>query len=145
MTAQQMINKLQRITEQELQQKMEILITSDPILKQEKIQELKRGDRPNGSEIGTYRSNSYSLFKSSLNPLAGGYVDLILTGAFSNNLFIEKRSKRYFFDSTDSKSDDLFNKYGQDLRGLSTITFERAQKERYAPELVKLIKQKIGQ
>lgn len=124
---------------------MQILITSDPKLKEEKINEFRKGDRPNGSEIGTYRSYNYSLFKASINPLAGGYVDLILTGSFTNKLFIQKRGNEYLFYSTDSKSDDLFNKYGNDLRGINQLVFERAQKERYAPDLVKLIKNRIGQ
>lgn len=125
---------------------MEKIILSDTHLKNEKIHELKRGDRPDGSEIGTYRSQSYSLFKSSLNPLAGGYVDLILTGSFSNNLFPVRQSNNiYSFDGKDRKTGDLISKYGMDIMGLNQETFNRLQKDLYAPQLIRYIKKKIGQ
>lgn len=84
---------------------------------QKKILDLVRnrmmqGDDTEGGIIGVYRSINYSLFKQKENPLAGGTVDLFLTGDLQRQLRIEKEGKNYKIWSKDWKYDDLYKKYG---------------------------------
>ena len=122
------------------------IIQRDPKTIAAKYNEFNRGERPNGSDIGYYRFRQYELFKRAKNPLAGGTVDLILTGAFTRGLFIDVRAKnRYLFDSTDEKSDDLFGKYGDDLRLINENTWNQLQRDSHAPLLIRYIKRQLGQ
>jgi hypothetical protein len=71
------------------------------------------GKDPNGNAIGEYRSGEYKAFKVSVNPRAGGLVDLTLTGALGEGLTIRKlNDKRYEIFSTDSKFKKIADKYG---------------------------------
>lgn len=100
---------------------------------------------PDGSRIGYYRSPSYRNLKRSLNPLASGTVDLILTGQFTRGLFVEsKGNSRFLFDSHDDKTPDLIEKYGQDIMGINPETFYKLQKDRFRFDLIKFIKREIG-
>lgn len=80
----------------------------------------KQGLRPSGGIIGTYRSFLYQREKIQQNPLAGGNVDLILTGALEKGLDIFKHGNGlYTIFSTDSKAVDIASKYGLDVYGLT--------------------------
>ena len=108
--------------------------------------EFKRGDRPDGSPIGRYRSPAYSLFKQRQNPLAGGDVDLILTGAFINSAFFKSTEPgKYLFGFRDYKTPDLFAKYGSDIAGLNQNTFNRFLLDKIKPKFILNIKQQLGQ
>jgi hypothetical protein len=88
---------------------------------------------------------SYAMYKKSINPKSQGFVDLTLTKAFTNKLYPKKVSNSSFlFDSRDSKATHLFGKYGQDLKGINKDTFNRLQKQVYAPALVMEIKRITG-
>jgi len=118
----------------------------DPKLITAKLNEFRRGELPNGNAIGFYKSPEYSLFKRNLNPLAGGTVDLILTGSFTRGLFVDDIApSRFLFDSHDEKTDLLIGKYGLDIMGINQQEWERLQRNVYAPQLVKFIKRQIGQ
>lgn len=137
--------RLQKVTQPKLQKKVEELVLIDTEIRKEKKEELKRGQSPDGGLIGTYRSQDYEIFKSRLNPLAGGTVDLILTGKFANQLFVVSLgNSRFQFKSQDSKDPMLFEKYGQENRGLNKEVFEELQRKKYAPQLIKFIKQITG-
>ncbi len=83
------------------------------------IDQLKHGKNKKGELIGKYRSKSYAKKKNQLNPLAGlGNVDLILTGALKNDIFVDVRPDVFVIDSADSKTGELIKKYG-DPFGLS--------------------------
>lgn len=131
----------------------DIILFKPKELKEAKRNEFLSGDRPDGSEIGRYRNYlmpngiTYSMFKNQMNPLAGeGYVDLIFTGQFERSLFPRRNSNNsYIFASTDSKADDLIAKYGIDIMGLNQESFNKLQKEKYAFDLVRYIKKRIGQ
>jgi len=115
-------------------------------LRKAKINELEFGLRPDYKKIGNYRSDSYAFTKNNLNPLAGfGNVDLMLTGAFANSLFPVKSTVGYMFDASDQKKGDLIAKYGMDIMGLSQKSFNKIQKEIYAPEIIRYVKKRIGQ
>lgn len=134
--------RLQKVTHKKLQKKVEEIILTDLEIKDLKRLELKKGESPDGSLIGTYKSLNYELFKAKLNPLAGGTVDLILTGKFSNQLYVKSLGNSQFqFDSLDDKAPMLFQKYGQENRSLNKDTFNDLQRDKYAPKLIKHIKQ----
>lgn len=118
----------------------------DPQLIREKVNEFKRGENPDKSRIGYYRSPAYRSFKRTLNPLASGTVDLILTGQFTRGLFVDKRGNgRFLFDSTDDKTDDLIGKYGLDIMGINQETWLKLQRTTHNVELVKFMKRELRQ
>jgi hypothetical protein len=83
-------------------------------------QQMLHGLTSNGEQIGRYRSAKYAAAKAQLNPLAGeGNVDLRLTGAFFEGMFLDVRgSDAFAVDSTDEKSPQLQEKYGAVIFGL---------------------------
>lgn len=82
-------------------------------------QQMLSGKKADDSHIGQYKSGKYALMKWQQNPLAGmGNVDLHLTGAFFNDMFVDVRTLSFVMDSGDSKAGDLIDKYG-DPFGLS--------------------------
>lgn len=79
----------------------------------------KHGEGVNGGIIGRYSWESYRMFKQSMNPLAGGTVDLFLTGALSEGLTIRKTGAKYQIFSTDIKYTEIGLKYGFEEYGLT--------------------------
>src|SRR5690606_30312239 len=72
------------------------------------------GKRPDGDIIGVYRDYSYQLFKSNKNSLAGGTVDLTLTGDLGDRIKTVLESKGIEVISTDEKFTEISDKYGLD-------------------------------
>ena len=126
---------------------MNRIISTDNELRKLKKEEFASGKRPDGTIIGTYRSLSYRKKKQAKNPRARGFVDLIDKGNFTNDLFVQKISKKkYNFFSTDSKATSLFSKYKgkkSSLQGLNQATFNRRQVQ-YVPMLNKRLRSKLG-
>lgn len=113
---------------------MEEIILNDQRLKERKIDEFRRGKRPDDTLIGFYRDVHYAIFKQEINPLAGGDVDLILTGSFTNQMRVEKVAPtRYTFNSSDSKTPMLVGKYGEDIMGINDEWWNNRQIEVYLP------------
>lgn len=118
----------------------QIVLNDQKELKKAKIDEFERGELPDGNRIGYYRDKNYREFKQTLNPLASGTVDLILTGRTVSTLFVRRSGspRAYIFGMNDRYN--LIGKYGIDILGLNEQTFEQREARAYAPELVKLIK-----
>ena len=133
--------RLQRLNLQTLQnQTKEIILQDQEILRRKKA-ELKAGIRPDGSIIGTYRSEEYRLFKIQMNPLAGGNVDLILTGSTKDKMYIVALENGEFtIESADPKWADLVAKYGEEIKGINLEVFKGMQKSRHAPKLIQEMK-----
>lgn len=74
----------------------------------------KLGKRPDGDIIGLYRDSNYQIFKSNMNSLSGGTVDLTLTGSLGDRIKVILQSKGIEIISTDSKFDEIYTKYGID-------------------------------
>jgi hypothetical protein len=99
------------------------------------------GKRPDGTRIGVYRDLEYQEFKYFKNPLAGGEVDLIDTGALWKGIEIFNTSKGIEIFSTDSKYNEIAEKYGDDnfnitdkeeqelIDEISTLTIELLYKK----------------
>jgi hypothetical protein len=109
----------------------EIILSDQDKLKERKVSEFTRGQRPNGERIGEYRSPEYGIFKAQINPLANGYVDLLLTRSFTRKMFLTKRSSGYLFNSSDNKTGNLIGKYGIDIMGINQEWFNERQKNIY--------------
>lgn len=144
MTLSELRQRLQNVTLQQIQGQTQRVIQADQEIKSEKIDEFRAGQLPDGSLIGQYANESYRLFKISLNPLARGNVDLILTGAYTGALFVERvQGDRYRFNSTDEKAEPLRQKYGDQIRGLNMQTFRDLERTKYAGEIVQWLNNKL--
>ena len=141
----QLKKRLQKVNQNKLQKKVEEFVLTDLEIRNLKRAEFKRGELPDGGIIGVYRDPGYQIMKQRMNPLAGGDVDLILTGKFTNQLFVKSlNNSRFIFDSQDEKTSMLKARYTDEIMGLNPETFEKLQKEKYAPKLIKYIKQITG-
>lgn len=81
---------------------------------------MMRGEDSEGSLINpSYASPKYSEFKLYLNPR--GVVDLRLTGAFQDGMYIRKSGGFPIqISSKDRKTPMLVSKYGKDIFGIQT-------------------------
>jgi len=141
-TLNELSNKLKRITLPRVQEETAKIITADTKILGRKRDELKTGFNPDGSIIGEYRSPSYRLFKLQKNPLAGGKVDLILTGSTARRLGVDYLGNSvYQINSTDPKWEGLIAKYGDKIQAINPVIWDNLQKTEYAPKLVARIKQ----
>lgn len=98
----------------------------------------ERSEKADGENLAPYNSILYALYKESLNPKPGlMHPDLYLTGGFQRAFTLVVKDYKYEVDSTDSKSDMLKDKYGENIFGLSPTS-----KESYVPgELFEALKQ----
>jgi hypothetical protein len=121
-------------------------MSDEKVLKERKLSELTRGERPSGDKIGVYKDAEYAIFKDRINPFADGYVDLLLTRSFYNKMFLKNYGREYIFNSSDSKTGNLIGKYGLDIMGINQAWFEQRQRDIYRLTLVQMIKinNKIG-
>ena len=73
--------------------------------------QLMHGQNAEGGVLGTYRSEPYARFKQSLNPLAGGKVDVRLSGDFQDSFFLEAEKFPVSTFATDNKTAKLTSHY----------------------------------
>ena len=120
--------RLSQLTLPKLQQiASELILKDEETVKNLKEQDFKEGDIFGNDTFDTYRSKNYEIFKSRLNPSAGGNVDLILTGAFVDAMYLLKpKQGRYKFGNTDKKRNILKEMYGDNIFGLNQRVFENA-------------------
>ena len=96
-----------------------IIINSPNLIRQVKARWLI-GQSVHGGKIGSYRDPDYRQYKLLLNPSAGGYVDLMLTGSLVENLIVKPLGTSAIeMLSTDEKYPKLSKKYGKEEFGLS--------------------------
>lgn len=83
---------------------------------------MKQGAGVNGGYIGSYYFNEYSYFKyTEVNPLAGGKVDLFLTGELYKGMrIIPYNGFSFKIMSNDWKYPMLSEKYGEEQFGLTS-------------------------
>ena len=135
---------LKKFTLSTLRKEVKQIILSDNKIVERKRDELKAGVSPDGSEIGTYQSESYAVFKESRNPFAGGKVDLILTGAYERAIKVKSLgASKFTLRSTDKKRGSLIEKYGIENEGINNEFWNKLQKFDYAPQLFNKIRPKI--
>lgn len=136
---------LQKLTLPVVQELTADIIVADKKIIARKRDEFKAGFNPDGSRIGIYQSESYRIFKMEKNPFADGYVDLILTGSLKEGLKVEHIGDgKYILLSTDSKWEELQEKYGEQIQLINEEHFARLQKVEYAPQLIKAMRRLSG-
>lgn len=124
----------------------EEIVKEETTLKTLKEQDFLEGDiYGDGKTLVSYRSKNYELYKSQKNPLAGGAVDLIVTGQFVDAMYLLKpKQGKYMFGNTDKKRNILKEMYGENIFGLNQNIFEKFQRDIIAPRFIRKIKQKIN-
>ena len=123
----------------------EEIIKEETAIKTLKEQDFLEGDIYGDGTRQVYENRDYSLYKSQLNPLAGGSVDLIVTGQFVDAMYLLKpKQGKYLFGNTDKKRNILKLMYGDNIFGLNQKVFEKFQRDIIAPRFIRKIKQKIN-
>jgi hypothetical protein len=123
------------------------LVAEEVIKEEANLLELKKQDFEEGDIYGngrtyTYQSQEYSDFKKTVNPLAKGKVDLILTGAFVNSMYLLKpKQGRYLFGAKDKKRNKLVEDYSINIMGLNQNVFEKFQRDIILPRFIRKLKQ----
>lgn len=136
--------KLDRLTLPRIRKETEKIVKGTPDLVFAKQDEFKHGKNPDGGVIGYYRNEEYKLMKAMANPLAGGTVDLILTGSTIKHLqVVSLGNGEFYLYSTDHKWPALIKKYGKQIQYISGEHFKGLQKNDYAPLLVERLRQII--
>lgn len=97
----------------------DIIILNSGIIINQVRERWQHGQSVYGGIIGRYSWDDYRMFKQAQNPLAGGNVDLMLTGALSLGLTVKKVGSEYQIFSTDSKYNKIGQKYGYEEFGLT--------------------------
>ena len=129
------IKKLREIAEEEIRREEETI-------KGLKEQDFLEGDiYGDGKTLVGYKSKDYELFKAKKNPLAGGAVDLIVTGSFVNAMrLLKPKQGKYTFGNTDKKRNILKERYGDNIFGLNQNVFSKFQKDILLPRFIRSIK-----
>ena len=146
------------------QQHLKNLVNIEIINDEEKLVAIKRTEYEQGniysngsaaySKSSSYEANekagydTYAPFKYDKNPLAGGAVDLILSGSFINSFLLEEKGEGYIFDATDSKKIKLMNQYnkrGRDIFNLSQKAFDYFLIKYVKDDFTKVLKKQLGQ
>ena len=110
-----------------------------------KEQDFLEGDIYGDGTERSYRSRNYEIFKSRLNPIAGGAVDLIVTGQFVNAMYLLKpKQGKYMFGNTDRKRNILKEMYGENIFGLNQNVFAKFQKDIISPRFVRELKKRLN-
>ena len=123
----------------------EEIIKEETAIKTLKEQDFLEGDIYGDGTRQVYENRDYSLYKSQLNPLAGGSVDLIVTGQFVDAMYLLKpKQGKYLFGNTDKKRNILKLMYGDNIFVLNQKVFEKFQRDIIAPRFIRKIKQKIN-
>lgn len=93
------------------------------------IDQLKHGEKADGTQIGRYKDKWYALKKYRMNVLAGeGNIDLINEKNFIGKLDIVRNADFAEAISRDDKSEMLQENYGENILGLqekNIITYRR--------------------
>ena len=103
-------------------------------------QQMNAGYGRYDERIGVYASPAYERLKTSMNPNAGGWVDLKLTGFFQNMMYLKLvGDKKFEVGRQDSKAEELTSKYGESIFYLSPTRLEQ-YREKFFPVLNAKIK-----
>lgn len=138
----QLYNRIQRVKEDEVIE--ETMDQSSPVITEKQREQMLTGVNSEGKKIGKYRSPAYARKKNAMNPLPGlGVPDLRLTGQFYKGIYTEIRGDKIITDSTDEKTQDLADKYGENIFGLNKDKKAEAV-EKIKPVLVQNMKNAMG-
>lgn len=140
------LHRLQRINKSELRELVyQLILEHEDVLKALKYEEMEMGNIHSNGTLRNYKNPHYAAYKKTINPLAGGHVDLILTGAFASAMFVKKSSAKsgaFTFGNRDAKRNVLTANFGNDLFGLNQATFDMFLRDIIIPKLRAEIKRK---
>jgi hypothetical protein len=141
-SAKTMLTRLQSLNQQKLETMVQEIVLSDQKrLKEQKISEWERGLIYDGVGKREYQDAEYAIFKQQINPLADGYVDLMLSHETARSLFVIATEKRKFqFNMRDRYN--LIGKYTPEILGINKEYFNKRQENIYRYVLIQDI-QKI--
>lgn len=99
---------------------VKVAISHDAELADLNLSQLEKGYLSTGERTEEYASDDYKNLKRFLGAQSLPYADLKLEGDFYEGWKVENISDKWIdFDSTDSKTHDLENKYSSDIFGLT--------------------------
>lgn len=108
-------------------------------------EQMHKGFNAEGDPIGEYRSEIYAEEKHRMNPLPGfGRVDLRLTGAFYEGMYVRIEGDTIIEGSTDEKEEALQKKYGKIIFGLSAPFKREYLNEFLRPAFARRMQEAIG-
>jgi hypothetical protein len=96
-----------------------IELTSEELIMLNQAQLYTKSIDRDGEALGGYQSQFYEDLKKGMNPQLGGLVDLNLTGDFYGGFYVRVEDTEFIIGSTDEKSQELENKYGKDIFGIT--------------------------
>lgn len=117
----------------------EVILTDSELIIRDVRDRWQHGDGVEGGVIGIYRNKDYELFKASINPLAGGAVDLMLTGKLAGGLSIRRQGDLYQIYSTDSKYEKIGKQYGFEEYGLTKEQLDALFERIYVTVMEKIL------
>ena len=119
-----------------------IIENSETLADLQRAQMLK-GENSKGEKIGKYRNPAYARKKASMNPLAGGSVDLKLTGDFHRGIFVaDVRKDVFVMSSADEKTVELSKKY-DDPFGMNADSKNELVNGEFAKDFKKKVRLKL--
>lgn len=142
------------------QQHLKNLVNVEIINDEDKLVDVKRQQYIVGDIFSNGRKSKYSKksklveggnelymdFKHKLNPKAGlGNVDLILNGSFINSFLLKEKGEGYIFGASDSKADELKNRYGEEIFNLNQKAFNEFINKYVFSDFRKILKKQLGQ
>jgi len=123
----------------------ELYLKAEDEIKQLKEQDFLHGDIFGNGKTYDYQSQKYSQFKSKKNPIAGGKIDLIVTGQFVDAMYLLKpKQSKLKFGNTDKKRNILKEMYGDNIFGLNQVVFDKYQREVIYPRHLRVMKKIIN-
>lgn len=104
------------------------------------IDQLKHGEKADGSQIGRYKNKYYALYKYRKNVLAGeGNIDLIDQKNFIKGLDIVKNADHVEEFSRDDKFAMLTENYGENILGLQDKNITTYRRKSFLPSVRKRV------
>ena len=99
----------------------------EPVIGLNTSQLYDEGVDADGNHLTKYRNPTYAHIKNSMNPGPGfGRPDLYLTGEFQQNMNLRVEGDVFEIDSSDVKSAELKDKYGEKIFGLTQESKQEA-------------------
>ena len=116
-----------------------VIATQDQFIEYN-VDQMKRGEMADGTQIGRYKSASYALRKYRQNPLAGeGNVDLIDKKDFIKGITLRKSGNQIEETSWDWKYRILTEKYGEKILGIQPKNLPSYRRTAFIPEVRKKV------
>lgn len=120
--------------------KRSLMTLEDLIIAMNQEQLYIHSENAEGENLLTYNSIVYAIWKNNRNKAPGlMHPDLFDTGDFYRGFFLEVTDSEFELDSRDYKSDDLKDKYGENIFGLNKEHLGDLATDHLGSEIIKNI------